>query len=560
MQIQPYQFIKYNKDTQFSHIERASKTGAVLCFDFEDGIVHPFDSEMTGRMKEEAREQFNRLYRLITDSGKNISIGVRINNNKTSYFEKDLIAIQNKKIDTILVPKTEHPDDVESTINSLDSFGIEYDSFVPVIETKAGLGNLEEIVGRNNRIKKIAFGHCDYNLSIGAYPFFHQDSWQYWKWISAIISVIGRYGIQLINSPYLNFSNEQFFCSMLEYISSGNNRCHGQVTLTNRQSELCKSEKGSSARFKFLLENKNLIPADRKVAVDMVREFENNNLTKGLSKSGNRFISLQEYIASKQLSEDPRETKEMFFIGGCFPVQHNILFEDLFHSKLKQKAEKASGFRLNISIIRYERLCDVLKKTKETAQSGKPGLIVFHVRPEPYLRIVKLFYKYRNNSGKVKWSVNLPMFRYLNPEKYDMLTLQGFSDINTRRRNPVFHKMLVTMNYLFGKMIGNKQFAMKSYYRTAQSFIGFCNENNIEYIILGPNRRNNTQPEPALCRDLDRYFSCRTEGNNYVSGYVNDGVEKMNFENGIHVTREYHDLIAEKLFNVISENKYWMAK
>lgn len=104
-------------------------------------------------------------------------------------------------------------------------------------------------------------------------------------------------------------------------------------------------------------------------------------------------------------------------------------------------------------------------------------------------------------------------------------------------------------------MIGNKHYAIKSYYRTATGIIDFCNSNNIKYIILGPNRRNNNHLEPSLCKDLDLYFSRKLDKQIYINGYENDNLRKMNQENGIHVTQDYHDLIAEKLFKTIIDNK-----
>ena len=147
-------------------------------------------------------------------------------------------------------------------------------------------------------MSKIAFGHCDYNLSIGTYPFFHQDSWEYWKWVAVLTSIIKQHNVQLVNSAYLDFGNEAFFCSMLDYLITKENLFHGQVTLTTRQSELCNHREKNELNFKKLLKNKNLISADTQVAYDLVKEIEANNKLKGLNKISDKFISLQEYIAS----------------------------------------------------------------------------------------------------------------------------------------------------------------------------------------------------------------------------------------------------------------------
>jgi citrate lyase beta subunit len=555
MQIQAYQFIKYNENTSIEHIEKVHKTGAIICFDFEDGILNPLEMDMTSSLKEKAREDFNTLYSLIYKFDKDIKVGIRLNNIKTSDFEKDLINIKGKTFDSIFVPKIEQSVDIQLVLDKLNEFKIEYKNLIPIIESKNGFENLENIIQLNSKLSKIAFGHCDYNLDIDSYPFFHQDSWEYWKWITVITATIEKKGIQLINSPYLDTDNKTFFCTMLDYITTKKSHFCGQVTLSTRQSELCKSRKYSDNNFTKNLENKNKISANKILALELVNEFEANNKLKGLSKSNNKFISLQEYIASKKMISDTRFLYEICFVGGCFPVQHNVVYENLFHQKLRRKVENNSKNKLNVNIIRYERFSTVLDKIKTLADSKKLDLIVFHVRPEPYLRLIKLFYKYIDNKGKLKWSLNLPSFNLLNPEKYDMLDLRRIFHVNVKQRKSVFHKFLISCNYIFGCLIGNKHYALKSYYRTAKGIIDFCNSNNIKYIILGPNRRNNNHIEPSLCRDLDLYISSKIDNQTYINGYENDEIRKMNQENGIHVTLDYHDLIAEKLFKTIIDNK-----
>ncbi len=555
MQIQAYQFIKYNENTLIEHIEKVHKTGAVICFDFEDGILNPIAMDMTSSLKEKARVHFNTLYYSIYNFNKDIKVGIRLNNIKTSHFEKDLIKIKGKTFDSIFIPKIEQSDEIQLILGKLNEFKVDCKNLIPIIESKKGFENLANILQSNQKLSKIAFGHCDYNLDIDSYPFFHQDSWEYWKWVTAIITTLEKKGIQLINSPYLNTDNETFFCSMLDYITTKKNHFCGQVTLSTRQSELCRLRKPSDKNFTKNLENKNKISVNKNLALELVNEFEANNKMKGLSKFNNKFISLQEYLASKKFISDTRFINEICFVGGCFPVQHNVVFEDLFHQKLRRKIEDDFKNKLNVNIIRYERFSTVLDKIKSLADSKKLDLIVFHVRPEPYLRLIKLFYKYIDNKGKLKWSLNLPYLNILNPEKYEMLDLRRIFHVNVKQRKSVFYKFLISCNYIFGSIIGNKHYALKSYYRTVKGIIDFCNSNNLKYIILGPNRRNNNHLEPSLCRDLDLFISNRIDKQIYICGYEKDKIKKMNLENGIHVTQDYHDLISEKLYKTIINNK-----
>lgn len=555
MQIQAYQFIKYNENTSIEHLEKVCKTGAVICFDFEDGILNPLEMDMTSSLKEKARVHFNTLYPLIYNLNKDLKVGVRLNNVKTAEFEKDLISIKGKTLHSIFIPKIEQSDEIQFVLDKLHELEIEYKNLIPIIESKKGFENLAHTLPSNQEIDKIAFGHCDYNLDIDAYPFFHQDSWEYWKWITVIIATIEKKGIQLINSPYLNTDNEAFFCSMLDYITTKKNHFCGQITLSTRQSELCKSRESSKEDFTENLENKNKISANKNLALELVNEFEANNKLKGLSKSNNRLISLQEYLASKKQISDTRYINEMCFVGGCFPVQHNVVYEDLFHQKLRWRIENDLNLKLNVNIIRYERFSTVLDKIKTLADSKKLDLVIFHIRPEPYLRLIKLAYKHLDSEGKLKWSLNLPAFTLVNSEKYDLLDLRRLYHINLKQKKSVIHKFLISCNYFLGTLIGNKHFALKSYYRTTIGIIDFCNSNNIECIILGPNRRNNHYLEPSLCKNLDLYLSKRIDNQIYVNGYVKDKIRKMNQENGRHVTQDYHDLIAERLYTTITDNK-----
>jgi len=552
--MQAYQFIKYDKNTLVKHIEKVSATGAVVCFDFEDGIVNPLEIDKTSELKDEARKQFRILYSLIRSLSDDIKIGIRLNNTGTADFEKDLIALKGTVLDSIFTPKAEQSSQVQLIISQLNEFNIEYQNLVPIIETKKGLENLEDILESNKIIRRIAFGHCDYNLSIGAYPFFHQDSWQYWKWLAELESKTEKYNVGLLNSVYLNFGNEIFYCSMLDYLAK--RKCfHGQLTLTTRQSELCICRNAGWMNFRDLLENRNLISTGIQAAYDLVSEFETHNKHKGLSKLNNMFISLQEYIASKKFISDQKIINEICFVGGCFPVQHDIAFENLFHQNLRRKIEEEFKNRLIVNIIRYERFSHALDQLKDLSKIKKFDLIVFHVRPEPYLRSVKFFYKYIDNYGQKKWSLNLPFLRQVYSEKYDLLDLGRRFQVNVSQRKSVFHKFLISCNYIFGCIIGNKQFAIQNYYKSTERIIDFCNSHGIGYLVLGPNRRNNTFLEPWLCRDLDSYFSSRIKKQLYICGYENDTISPMNQENGIHVTQHYHDVIAQKLYQTIRANK-----
>ncbi len=553
-QLQPYQFIQYNHLTTIEDLQKVYETGAIICFDFEDGIVDPMNAQNNEELKNEARKQFNRLYKLIREHIADCSIGVRINSIHSFYINDDFLTLTGKSIDVILLPKIENASDLNQNLKKITFHNIKCKKIIPIIETKKGFENFSDMIKScGTIINSYAFGHCDYNLSIRAYPFFHQDSWEYWKWINYLCKVAGS-NVEIINSPYLNVQNEMFFTSMLKYISDYKKSIKGQVTLSTKQSEWCQNRSISEVFFESYLSNKNLISVDEQFANHLITNYEKYNKTRGLTKCNGEIISLQEYRASKNYINENGNQIQLCYIGGCFPVQYNILYEALFHQKLKRKLADSLHQNLQINIIRYERFYSLYEKLNSLIQYRKIDILVFHVRPEIFLRFTKLLYKYTNDKGAIKWAFNFPLFHVLKSEQFDILEVSQRFRPKSKKRESKFHPFLLTCNYLLGVGIGNHFFAVRKYQKEIMKMNFFCEQNSIRFCVLGPNCRNGNFLEPTLCRFFDRKISKFSKNIPFISGFEElNQHHHVNFENGIHVTPYYHELIAQKLFNFIKD-------
>ena len=102
-----YQFLNYNKDTTTEHIGNYKNDRVVKCFDFEDGIQDSINNVNTIKLKEEHRDYFISLTKVID---KHIKIGVRLNLCNESEFKKDIIALFGVNIYSIFLPKIELSD------------------------------------------------------------------------------------------------------------------------------------------------------------------------------------------------------------------------------------------------------------------------------------------------------------------------------------------------------------------------------------------------------------------------------------------------------------------
>jgi hypothetical protein len=169
---------------------------------------------------------------------------------------------------------------------------------IPIIETKKGFERIDEILSINNlKFLKIAFGHCDYNLSKGYFPFFHQDSVVYWEWVHKLAQHANHSGKQFINSPVLRLNDDSFFSEVLRRNKSYPNIC-GQVTLCMKQTQCCFNFKFD---FDSVTQRKEVHEDRLEYASKLIESFEAHQVEdRSFALDKNRMlISPQEYMLAK---------------------------------------------------------------------------------------------------------------------------------------------------------------------------------------------------------------------------------------------------------------------
>ncbi len=97
---------------------------------------------------------------------------VRVNAPSTEFGYADIVAVVQKGIDGIVVPKIESVDEiraVEWVIHNLErERGLRPGAFdvIPIIETARGMQNIAAITASGTRVKRIAFGAGDFTLDL----------------------------------------------------------------------------------------------------------------------------------------------------------------------------------------------------------------------------------------------------------------------------------------------------------------------------------------------------------------------------------------------------------
>lgn len=232
--IRPYHFARFQRQGFQPYYQAIVAAEGVVCFDFEDSI-QGIDPAATVAAKQVQRRQVRQLLQssgLAPDH-----LAVRLNAPHTPHYAADVQALRGLPgLHAVFVPKAEHPDALRQVLREL-SLPVRH--VVPVVETRAGFAALPELLALSDtRLGLVAFGHCDYNLSCGHFPFFHHDAEPYWAWLAELDAHAQAAGKQLLNSPLLQLANADLFGAVLHRLRSFPSAV-GQITLCLSQTLAC---------------------------------------------------------------------------------------------------------------------------------------------------------------------------------------------------------------------------------------------------------------------------------------------------------------------------------
>ncbi|HVE76110.1 MAG TPA: CoA ester lyase [Actinomycetota bacterium] len=180
-----------------------------------DEVFFDLEDSVAPLAKEEARGNVVQALKEGDWTGKTVVL--RVNGVYTKWCYRDIIDVveaAGSYLDCIMIPKAEHPSDVEfvdklltmieGNSGSDTRMGLEVQ-----IETATGLKNIYDIAKASDRMETLIFGPADMSASLGlptvtaglpmpGYPGDH------WHWVLETILVAARdAGLQAIDGPYL---------------------------------------------------------------------------------------------------------------------------------------------------------------------------------------------------------------------------------------------------------------------------------------------------------------------------------------------------------------------
>lgn len=290
----PYHFVRLEADGSAPFRARVAALGGSVCLDLEDSVDAP-DVAYGQRLKAQRRRE---VVALVQHLGPDASgLFVRVNRAGTAEHARDVEALRTAEhLPGLFLPKVEHAADVSDLLAAL---GRPAPAVIPVVESEAGFAAVAGLrAAGGGAVREVAFGHCDYNLDRGLFPFAHPGDDRYWAWMERLGAACARGGLGVVNSPVLRLDDRAHFRAVQARLARIPNAT-GQVTLSLSQTQACAAAPQSLAAGK---------PAEspraeslRAEAQRTARRFEAHRRADGfLAVDASRtLVSPQEYRAAR---------------------------------------------------------------------------------------------------------------------------------------------------------------------------------------------------------------------------------------------------------------------
>lgn len=249
---------------------------------------------------------------------------------------------------------------------------------------------------------------------------------------------------------------------------------------------------------------------------------------------------------------------KILIVGGCFTCQHNISFERLYHQTIRDKFIDQGDLDIEIKTITYSRLSRVMDKIEKVREEYPFDLLIFHLRAEPVLGMIKVYFKYLDEKGYLRRYLNVP-FHHLSIEGKHFKAESRISSGILKKHDTKFYQQLRELNYNIGSSLGNKKRAIDLYEKCVLGLVAYCNEHSIQSLLLGPASRPVSKFENRLSHDISSSFKSLADREqlNYIEllGESTACNKPMFFDNGFNVSQEGHDAIADKIFTFLQTLK-----
>jgi citrate lyase beta subunit len=243
--VRTFQFLSMQPPETAARLIRASRRGsATIVLDLEDGLWDVTDEARTGRLKAGGRRDFVSLAAAHPELFEQHPIGVRINRLSGPEAERDLEALaeaaRSVELECVVLTKVETALELVECSAALRARRIGCRGVVPIVETRRGLSNFDEIARGAGRagVEWLVYGHFDFALDSGWWPIPEPDEPRFWEHVEPLIERIEAAGLGYVQPPFLATHDGSGFERLVARLAHTCTREFGVITVGLRQSAL----------------------------------------------------------------------------------------------------------------------------------------------------------------------------------------------------------------------------------------------------------------------------------------------------------------------------------
>lgn len=219
-------------------VQKMLRLESTVVFDLE-ATLSSHDQNKSEDIKAWGRLELLTFSKNYPDLFKNRPVGIRINSLQSGELQNDLEIVSEISeiwdLDCIIGPMIYSQACIDEYLLALDK--VCYKTFIPIVETIKGIGNLASIVSHPS-IRKVQYGHQDFCLDAGYWPFYEQDEIEFWEIVSRFIKIIEAAGLQYIHPPASDINNESLFTQIYLRLQKLCTLPFSIVTINNQQTAL----------------------------------------------------------------------------------------------------------------------------------------------------------------------------------------------------------------------------------------------------------------------------------------------------------------------------------
>jgi hypothetical protein len=239
-------------------------------------------------------------------------------------------------------------------------------------------------------------------------------------------------------------------------------------------------------------------------------------------------------------------------LGGCPPAQKEIGLNNLFYRCLSARLKSEAACRARFRFGQYAGIEDAVQKYLAMAGKTDIDVLVFIVRPQPFLAMTKPLIKYADAEGGTRFSFHPALFR--RTAEWDGVFDERLQTGDQVPR-PLFQRIsLAPVNLAAGKLLRLDRWACETMADFLLHLNRVCERHGTQLFIVGPPAFPASLISHLNCMKLNRRLRdlAHVHSLNLVDWLTDTDKsgQYLFMDDGIQLNADGHRYLAEKIFTV----------